>query len=99
MSKTISTPKFANGVLVRKRETNKADITNPFYRKFGLRKDHPTYKDDCGRIGTVIKTEIRNQKRKDWIEPRKVFYCEVLWRGREKTEWVIQHRLERVEGI
>jgi len=99
MSKTISTPKFADGVLVKKRETKKPEIRNPWYRKFGLRKDHPNYKNDCGRIGTVIKTEIRNEKRKDWIEPRKVFYCEVLWRGREKTEWVVQHRLERVEGI
>ena len=98
MSKTIATPKFADGVLVKKRNPHHPDVRNPWLKKFGLRKDG-NYKNDFGRIGTVIKTEIRDQKRKDRKEPQKVFYCEVLWRGREKTEWVLQGRLERVEGI
>ena len=97
MSKTIATPKFADGVLVKKRNPHHPDVRNPWLKKFGLRKE--PIKKDLGRIGTVIKTESRDQRRKDRTEPHKVFYCEVLWRGREKTEWVIQHRLERVEGI
>jgi len=97
MSKTIATPKFADGVLVRKRNPRHPDVRNPYLKtqdKFGTKNEL-----DLGRIGTVIKTESRDQKRKDRTEPHKVFYCEVLWRGREKTEWVLQHRLERVEGI
>ena len=97
MSKTIATPKFADGVLVRKRNPHHPDVRNSWYKKFGLRKE--TYKNDLGRIGTVIKTERRDQKRRDRKNPNHVFYCEVLWRGREKTEWVLQGRLERVEGI
>ena len=90
-------PKFANGVLVRKRNPHHPDVRNPWLKKFGLRKE--TYKNDFGRIGTIIKTENRPQKRKDRETPNQVFYCEVLWRGREKTEWILQGRLERVEGI
>ena len=97
MTQTISIPKFANGVLVRKRNPRHPDVRNPW-----LKKKQPkdvSYKIDFGRIGTVIKTEKRDQKRRDRENPQQVFYCEVLWRGRDKTEWVFQNRLERVEGI
>ena len=97
MSKTISTPKFADGVLVKKRNPLHPDVRNPWKKK--REKKDLSYKHDFGRIGTVIKTERRDQKRRDRKNPNHVFYCEVLWRGREKTEWVLQGRLERVEGI
>jgi hypothetical protein len=97
MTQAISTPKFKNGVLVKKRNPRHPDVRN-FWLKRREKKDI-TYKNDFGRIGTVIKTEIRAQKRKDRKEPQKVFYCEVLWRGRDKTEWIFQNRLERVEGL
>ena len=43
--------------------------------------------------------EKRDQKRKDRKNLQQVFYCQVLWRGRDKTEWVLQGRLQKVEGI
>ena len=45
------------------------------------------------------KRSAMTKKRKDRKNPNHVFYCEVLWRGRDKTEWVLQGRLQRVEGI
>ena len=93
----MTTTKFANGVLVKKRNPLHPDVRNPWLKK--REKKDTTYKNDFGRIGTVIKTEKRDQKRKDRKNLQQVFYCQVLWRGRDKTEWVLQGRLQRVEGI
>ena len=97
MTKTISTPKFANGVLVKKRNLPHKDVRN-FWRKRRESKD-VSYEKDLGRVGKVIKTEKRNQKVKNRENPTEVFYCEVLWKGREQTEWIFQNRLEKVEEI
>jgi len=51
------------------------------------------------RIGTVIKSEIWNRKRKDREKPDQILYYEVLWRGHTRTDWIPHQRLERVEGI
>lgn len=87
-------PKFADGVLVRKRNPHHPDVRNPWL-KITSRKDINS-QDDFGRIGTIIKTERREEKSKR--RPRQIFYCEVLWKGRDHrfTEWVVQSRLERV---
>ena len=93
----MTTTKFANGVLVKKRNPLHPDVRNPWLKK--REQKDTTYQNDFGKIGTVIKTEKRDQKRKDRENPQQVFYCQVLWRGRDKTEWVLQGRLQRVEGI
>ena len=98
MSKTRSKPKFSDGSLVRKINPKYPSVRG-FQAKKRLGARFVSYGLDFGQIGTVIKTENRPQKRKDRETPNQVFYCEVLWRGRDKTEWVLQGRLERVEGI
>jgi hypothetical protein len=62
-----------------------------------VRKRPPCHPDST--IGTVIKHEIWERKRKDREEPEHVFYYEVLWRGKKRTDWVPQQRIKKVEGI
>ena len=62
-----------------------------------VRKRPPCHPEST--VGTVIKREIREIKRKGKLEPQKSSYYEILWRGKKTTDWLPQHRIKKVEGV
>ena len=62
-----------------------------------VRKRPPCHPDST--IGTVIKHEIWERKRRGKSETHKISYYEILWRGKTRTDWLPQQRIKKVEGV
>jgi len=64
-----------------------------------VKKRPPHHPDHARRIGTIIKSELKERKRKGQTRPDKIRYYEVLWRGHTATDWLPQQRIEKVAGV